>query len=73
MRGSLLTVMRDIWRAIADRWSFEVASIRLWLFPLPETPEDRAIREEGERVRRAFPRIDFDHPGARVWRPSDDD
>ena len=57
---------------IADYGSFEKASIRLWLFPPRETPEDRAIREEGERLRRAFPAIDFDHPGARVWRPSDD-
>ena len=73
MRRSLLTAVRDAWRAIADRWSFEVTSIRLWLFPTLETPEDRAIREEGERLRRAFPAVDFDHPGARVWRPSDDD
>ena len=64
--------LRRICRTIADYWSFEKASIRLWLFPPRETPEDRAIREEGERLRRAFPAIDFDHPGARVWRPSDD-
>ena len=64
--------LRRICRTIADYWSFEKASIRLWLFPPRETPEDRAIREEGERLRRAFPDIDFDHPGARVWRPSDD-
>jgi len=30
----------------------------------PETPEESAIREEGQRLRNAFPRIDFDHPGA---------
>jgi hypothetical protein len=30
--------------------------------PMPETPTDRAIREEGERIRKAFPEIDFDHP-----------
>jgi hypothetical protein len=64
--------LRRIYRTIADYWSFEKASIRLWLFPPRETPEDRAIREEGERLRRAVPDIDFDHPGARVWRPSDD-
>jgi hypothetical protein len=29
---------------------------------LPETPTDRGIREEGERIRKAFPEIDFDHP-----------
>jgi len=33
--------------------------------PAPETPVDRGVREEGERIRKAFPRIDFDHPGAR--------
>ena len=42
-----------------------------WLAPLPETPVDRAIREEGERLRRAFPTIDFDHPGPRRSRSSD--
>jgi hypothetical protein len=26
-----------------------------WLFPMPETPVDRAIRKEGERLRKAFP------------------
>jgi hypothetical protein len=36
--------------------------------PNPETPDDRAIREEGERIRKAFPSIDFDHPGARKTR-----
>jgi hypothetical protein len=36
-----------------------------WLVPPPETPTDRAIREEGERLRKAFPEIDFDHPNPR--------
>jgi hypothetical protein len=31
-----------------------------WLAPVPETPTDGAIREEGERLRKAFPEIDFD-------------
>jgi hypothetical protein len=35
----------------------------------PETPEYRAIREEGERIRKALPSIDFGHPGARKTRP----
>ena len=40
-------------------------SVRLgvldWLAgPPPETPVDRAIREEGERLRKAFPEINFD-------------
>jgi hypothetical protein len=33
------------------------------LHPPQETPVDQAIREEGERLRKAFPAIDFDHPG----------
>jgi hypothetical protein len=63
--------LRHFWRTIADRWSFERASIGIWLFPPTETPEDRAIREEGERFRTAFPQIDFDHPGARTIPPTD--
>ena len=32
-----------------------------WLAgPIPETPTDRAIREQGERLSKAFPEIDFD-------------
>jgi hypothetical protein len=31
------------------------------LAPLPETPVDRAIREEGERLRKAFPWLDERH------------
>jgi hypothetical protein len=42
-----------------------------WLAPQRETPVDRAIREEGERLRRAFPVIDFDNPGPRRSRSSD--
>jgi hypothetical protein len=37
----------------------------IWLCLPRETPVDRAIREEGERLRRAFPTIDFDNPGSR--------
>jgi hypothetical protein len=48
--------------AIADCWSFQMGTLEIWLFPTPETPEDRAIRLEGERIRKAFPWIDFDHP-----------
>jgi hypothetical protein len=49
---------------------------KLWLIellcgPPPETPVDRAIREEGERLRRAFPDFNFDHPGVCTWRPTD--
>jgi hypothetical protein len=33
--------------------------------PAPETPTDRAIREEGERLRKALPKVDFDNPTPR--------
>jgi hypothetical protein len=34
-----------------------------WLAgPPQETEIDRAIREQGERLRAAFPRVDFDDP-----------
>jgi hypothetical protein len=46
-----------------------MGSIVGWFDRTPETPEDRAIREEGERLRKAFPSIDFDHPGARTVPP----
>jgi hypothetical protein len=42
-----------------------MGTIQGWFDRTPETPEDRAIREEGERLRKAFPSIDFNHPGAR--------
>jgi hypothetical protein len=45
-----------------------MGTIEGWLARTPETPVDRAIREEGERLRNAFPRIDFNHPGARKVR-----
>jgi hypothetical protein len=57
---------------LADRrhwWSFKIGTIENWLFPVPEMPEDRAIREEGERIRKAFLWIDFDYPGARNLPP----
>jgi len=40
-------------------------SVLDWLVPLPETPFDQAIREEGERLRRSFPTIDFHDPRPR--------
>jgi hypothetical protein len=55
--------------AVLDRADYALTGARLWvldwLHPLPETPVDRAIREEGERLRKAFPTIDFDNPGPR--------
>jgi hypothetical protein len=65
--------LRRRWHALADWWSFQMGTIEGWLDRTPETPEDRAIREEGERLRKAFPKIDFDHPGARKIPPEADD
>lgn len=48
-----------------------LARLRLldWIAtPIPETPSDRAIREEGERLRKAFPNTDFDDPTPRRHR-----
>ena len=63
--------------ATVDRADYLLTVARLWvldrLFPPQETPVDRAIREEGERLRRAFPTIDFDHPGPRRSRSSGDE
>jgi len=40
-----------------------------WLTgPAPETPTDRAIREEGERARKAFPKAGLDDPTPRRHR-----
>jgi hypothetical protein len=46
-----------------------MGTVSIWLRPPHETPVDRAIRERGERLRRAFPTIDFDNPGSRRSRP----
>jgi hypothetical protein len=55
---------------ILDRADYLLTLARLtvldWLAgPMPETPADHVIREEGERIRKAFPQIDFDHPNPR--------
>jgi hypothetical protein len=48
--------------ALVDRVDYLLTRARLWvldrLAPMPETPVDRAIREEGERLRKAFPWLD---------------
>jgi hypothetical protein len=44
-------------------WTLARLTVLDWLAgPPPETSTDRAIREEGERLREAFPENDFDHP-----------
>jgi hypothetical protein len=64
--------MRTIerWLSAALDWAdylLTVARLSVldWLHPPQETPVDRAIREDGERLRKAFPTIGFDHPGSR--------
>jgi hypothetical protein len=52
-------------RAISDWLSFQIGTLEFWWWPRPETPVDRAIRLEGERIRKAFPWIDFDRPRPR--------
>jgi hypothetical protein len=51
-----------------DRAGYLIALARLSTLdrlagPMPETPTDRAIREEEERLRQAFPQFDFHDPG----------
>jgi hypothetical protein len=60
-------MLRRLCADLLDRADYLLTLARLtivdWLVgPPPQTPTDRAIREEGERIRRAFPQIDFDHP-----------
>jgi hypothetical protein len=64
--------MRTIGRWLSagiDHADYLLTVARLWaldrLAPMPDTPVDRAIREEAERLRKAFPTIDFDNPGSR--------
>jgi hypothetical protein len=57
--------VRRCWHVFADWWSFQMGTVEGWFDRTPESRTDRAIREEGERLRKAFPWIDFDQPGAR--------
>jgi hypothetical protein len=44
-------------------WTLARLTVLDWLTgPPPEISIDRAVREESERLRQAFPEIDFDHP-----------
>jgi hypothetical protein len=55
--------------AVVDRGDYLLTLARLWavdrLTSMLETPVDWAILGEGERLRKAFPAIDFDNPGPR--------
>lgn len=67
-----ISSFRRFFSRIGDWWSFQMGTIEGWFDRSPETPEDRAIRLEGERIRKAFPTIDFDHPsGSRLRRRQD--
>jgi hypothetical protein len=59
--------LRRLFQEAADALhdAYTLTALRLFdriLGPFPETPTDRAIREEGEQLRKAFPEIDFDDP-----------
>ena len=62
-------MIRRLCAELLDRANYVLALARLTLLdrmaPNTETPVNRAIREEGERIRKAFPEIDFDHPKPR--------
>jgi|SRR5271165_1827195 len=62
---------RDMFRRRADQmldwFGYLWTLARLGIYdrlagPSPETPTDRAVREHGERLRQAFPQVDFDDP-----------
>jgi hypothetical protein len=46
-----------------------MGTLVIWLDRSPESETDRAIREEGERLRKAFPQVDFDDPKPRIVPP----
>jgi hypothetical protein len=63
-------MLRRRWAELIDHADYLLTLGRLtlldWLAGTPpETPTDRAICEQGERLRKAFPQIDFDHPRLR--------
>ena len=49
------SVVREAWHRLLDFVIATWLGLLDWLAPLPETQVDRAIREEGERLRKAFP------------------
>ncbi len=56
-------MLRRLCAELLDRAEYLLTLTRLtvldWVAPLPETPTDRAVREEGERIRKAFPENRF--------------
>lgn len=58
-------MFRRLIHAALDRTGYLMTLALLRLYdriagPMPETATDLAIREEGERLRKAFPTVDFD-------------
>jgi len=62
-------VIRDLLHWLCDLPGRIELAVFECLWPPKEDAVSRAIREEGERLRKAFPDIDFDHPGARKAPP----
>ena len=58
------SVVREAWDRLLDFIIAAGLGILDRLAPLPETPVGRAIREEGERLRKAFSRDRFRPSGA---------
>jgi hypothetical protein len=50
--------MRDVWDRLFDFCVVTWLGLLDRLAPLPETAVDRAIRDEGEWLRKAFPQLD---------------
>ena len=54
----IVRAMLSVWDRLIDALIESGLGILDWITPHVETPVDRAIREEGERLRRAFPWLD---------------
>jgi len=64
----ILAALAQAGRALADWLSFQRGTVEGWIDGLcgrEEDPLSRAIREDGERLRRAFPALDLDDPTPR--------
>jgi hypothetical protein len=52
------SVVREAWDRLLDFFIAVWLGLLDRLTPLPDTEVDRAIREDGERLRKAFPWLD---------------